>query len=77
MAGWVGSKELIIRLTQSSWAGGRTELGNTETQNIMPGRPAQCKELKSNYFEMFVLWLLSSTICESSSINEQDSARNQ
>ena len=28
VAGWVAGKELIIRLTQSSWAGARTELGN-------------------------------------------------
>ena len=26
-AGWLGGKELIIRLTQTSWAGAGTELG--------------------------------------------------
>ena len=30
VAGWLAGKELIIRLTQSSWAGARTELGNKE-----------------------------------------------
>jgi hypothetical protein len=28
VAGWLAGKELIIRLTQSSWAGAGTELGN-------------------------------------------------
>ena len=52
MGGWLAGKELIIRLTQSSWAGARTELGKKTL--LKKSNPAERKKERREKMPLIV-----------------------